>query len=74
MKTIPLFDALIRETDVRNDAGIGRLTRTQNATISRIRQGKENISEGMRFRTALGTGWSAQRIEDLVRAGGQETV
>jgi hypothetical protein len=66
MKTIPLFDALISEAGARTDAGIARLTRTDHSTITRIRHGQASISESFCFRVALGTGWSAKRVYDLV--------
>jgi hypothetical protein len=72
VKSIPLFDALMRETDARSDSGIARLTRTQSSTISRIRNGKEGIGESLCFRIALATGWSAKRVDELVQAGEQE--
>lgn len=57
-----LFDALIDEFQLKNDAGVARFLGMTPAPIYDVRQYDEALSAGMILRIYDKTGWSIEKI------------
>lgn len=67
--THPLFDALIEEKKLVNDAGLARALGLAPPVISKIRNGKMEIGDTMRVNIMRRFKMSLLRLDDLAPPG-----
>lgn len=62
----PLFDLLIRENSLKNDASLSRELEISAADISKIRHGKFGISDTVRVKVMRRFHWTLNRLDTVV--------
>ena len=67
-KIIPhtLFDFLIKECELKNDASLARALDVTAPTVSRIRSGKSRVTADVILRIHKTTGLSVESIESML--------
>lgn len=70
MKTKPhdLFDFLMRESDLESDAALARALGVPAPTVSKIRNGKRNVSAEVILKIHKLTGLSVETIDRLLQS------
>jgi len=61
-----LFDFLMREADIKSDAGLARALKTPASTVSKIRSGKSKVSAELILRIHRLTGLSVETIDRML--------
>lgn len=61
----PLFDTLISEGYVKNDAKLGVLAKIGSPDISKMRNGKKEVSDKLRVFIVRNFQWPIKRVDQL---------
>lgn len=70
----PLFDALISEGYVKNDAKLGVLSKIGSPDISKMRGGKKEVSDKLRVFIVRNFKWSIKRVDQLAPPAAEDTT
>lgn len=62
-----LFDFLIKECDLRNDASLAKALDITAPSVSRMRSGKTKVTAGIILRIHKTTGLSVETIESMLK-------
>lgn len=65
-KPHPLFDALIKENELKNDAALCRELEVQAPTLSKIRSGTLPMNDTLRVAVMRKFKWSLNRMDEVV--------
>ena len=69
LKPYALFDFLIKESGLKNDAALARALEITAPTISKIRGGKNRVTAEIILSIYKQTGLSIETIEELINKG-----
>lgn len=61
----PLFDTLIHENQLKNDSELCRLLKLDPPTLSKIRNGRQPVTDMVRLAVMRNFGWTITRLDDV---------
>lgn len=68
----PLFDALIQERGLKNDAELARFLEVQPPFLSKMRNRKADLNDTVRVSIMRKFRWTLKRVDELAPPGGLE--